>query len=88
MQKAGSHDVAQIDQQLISPVIESMPVMNSCGATYFSCDLYFANFSFLNYSRFFEFASDYLNNLNSYLKLGVFNISENFEFARQRFREY
>ena len=23
-----------------------------------------------------------------YLKLGVFNISENFEFARQRFREY
>ena len=40
------------------------------------------NFSFLNYSRFLEFASDYLNNLNSYLKLGVFKISKNFEFAR------
>ena len=51
-------------------------------------DLYFANFSFPNYSRFLEFASDYLNNLNSYLKLGVFNISENFEFARQQIREY
>ena len=54
----------------------------------FSRDLYFANFSFRNYSRFLEFKNDYLNNLNSYLKLGVFNISENFEFARQRIREY
>ena len=54
----------------------------------FSRDLYFANFSFRNYSRFLEFTSDYLNNLNSYLKLGVFNISENFEFAWQRILEY
>ena len=46
------------------------------------------NFSFPNFSRFLELASDYLNNLNSYLKLGVFNISENFEFARQQIREY
>ena len=38
--------------------------------------------------RFFEFASDYLNNLNSYLKLCVFNIRQNFEFTRQQFREY
>ena len=37
---------------------------------------------------FLEFASDYLKNSNSYLKLGVFTISENFEFARQQIREY
>ena len=46
------------------------------------------NFSFPNYLRFFEFVSDYLYNLNSYLKLVVFNISENFEFARKRIRKY
>ena len=40
---------------------------------------------FLNYSRFLEFASDYLNNMKSYLKLGVFNICENFDFARNKF---
>ena len=53
-----------------------------------SRDLYFANFSFLNYSRVLEFASEYSINLNSNLEIGVLNISENFEFARQRIRQY
>ena len=51
-------------------------------------DLYFTNLSLPNISRFLEFASDYLNNLNIYLKLGVFNNSENFEFVRQQIRQY
>ena len=48
----------------------------------FSCDLFFANFSFRNNSRFLEFVSEVMYNFNSYLKLGVFNISKNFEFGR------
>ena len=61
---------------------------NTVDSEIFLRDLYFADFSFPNYSRFLEFLSDYFNHLNSYLKLGVFNISENFEFERQQIREY
>ena len=51
-------------------------------------DLYIVNFYFSNYSRVLEFASQYWINYNSYLKICVNNISENFEFMRQRIREY
>ena len=50
--------------------------------------LSFAIFSFLNYSLDLEFASEYAINLNSNSKICAFNISVNFEFARQRIREY
>ena len=65
-----------------------MIIIGYCRFGNFSCDLCFVNFSFPNYSRFLELASNYVNNLNSYLKLGVFNISENFELTRQQIREY
>ena len=54
----------------------------------FSRDLYFAIFSFLNYSRVHEFARKCSIKSNSYLNIGVFIIGKNFEFARQGIREY
>ena len=54
----------------------------------FSCDLYFANVSFLNDSRVLEFANEYLIGFYRYINIGVFNISENFEFPWQRIREF
>ena len=43
----------------------------------------FVNFLFPNYLRVLEFVSEYLINYKSNQDIGVFNISENFEFARQ-----
>ena len=54
-------EILDLDTSTVDPEIFALPS--------------FREFSFPNYSRFLEFASDYLNNLNSYLKLGVFNIS-------------
>ena len=45
-------------------------------------------FSFLNYSQVLEFPGEYLITIYRYLNKGAFNISENFEFARQQIREY
>ena len=73
---------------IITEVNDTQPLACYCIFGNFRVTFISRFFSFPNNSRFLEFASDYLNNLNSYQKLCVFNISEKFEFAKQRIREY
>ena len=52
-----------------------------CRFGIFHMTFIFVNFLFLNYSRVLEFVSKYSINYKSNLDIGVFNFSENFEFA-------